>query len=398
MFANIERLGQRMDELGLDGLVATTSENVYYLTGIASVGLEIWPHSAQCYAVVTRDRLAHPHFVCFRGDVDQFLDAAVELDGAMGYGTFFREVPEGVTLTDREERLRQVSVDGPNPAAAVDALVETLRRTGVAGGRVAVDEESVPHGFLAGLQEALPTAEVRTAADVFRFARKVKTDHEVERIAAAAAVGEMGIKAVAGIARPGVTERDMVREFERTIAGLGARPKFTLIKIGRAGVAGQACPRDTALQPGDAIWFDVGCVIDGYWSDIARVYSLGEPSAKLAQCYEAMLAGEERGLAAARPGMTGKELFDITVEGVRESGVPHYRRHHVGHGIGVEIYDPVLITPTNNDVIEDGTVVNIETPYYEFGLGAVQVEDPFVVRASGNTLLTTLERNLSIIE
>jgi Xaa-Pro dipeptidase len=398
MIANLDRLGRRMDELGLDAIVATTAENVYYLTGIASVGLEIWPHSAQCYAVVTRDRLDHPHYISNRCDLDQLLDSVPPLDGALGYGPFFRELPAGVELNPREESLRAAMFDRPNPPTAVAALAETLRQAGAATGRVAVDEEGVPHGFFEAVGEAVPQASFRTGSEVLRYARKVKTAGECRRIAEAAAVAAAGITAAIGVAQPGATERDLVREFERTVVTLGARPKFTLIKFGRAGVSGQSLPSDAGLRRGDAIWFDVGCVVAGYWSDIARVYSLGEPSPKLVLYYGAMLAGEERGIFEARPGMTGKELYDITVEAVRESGVPQYRRQHVGHGIGVEIYDPVLITPNNDDVIEEGTVVNIETPYYEFGFGAVQVEDPFVVRAAGNELLTTLDRGLAVID
>lgn len=397
MLANVDRLGQRMDELRLDGLVATTFENVYYLTGIASVALEMFPHTGQCYAVVTRDRLAHPHFVCSRCEVDQFLDALPVLDGAVGFGPFFREVPDGVALSGAEEQLRLVAVDGPSPNSSVDALVEVLHRAGLVDGRVAVDEDGVPAGFFDVLSESLPGTEVRAGADVLRYTRKVKTAEEVRRVKAAAAVGELGIQAAVAVARPGATEKDLVREFERAVVGAGGRPKFTLIKFGRDAVAGQTRPTDRPLRSGDTIWFDVGGIYEGYWSDIARVFSVGEPSPKTVRYYAAMLAGEERALAEARPGMTGKELFDLTVDAVREAGVPHYRRHHVGHGIGVEVYDRVLITPASEDRLEEGTIVNIETPYYEFGFGAVHVEDPFVMRATENELLTTLTRQLSII-
>jgi Xaa-Pro dipeptidase len=43
-------------------------------------------------------------------------------------------------------------------------------------------------------------------------------------------------------------------------------------------------------------------------------------------------------------------------------------------------------------------VINIETPYYEFGLGAIHVEDPFVVRVGGNELLTKLSRELLAVD
>lgn len=398
MFANLERLARFMDEQGLDGLVATTIENVYYLTGVAAVGLEIFPHTGQAYAVVTRDALDKPHFVASRCDIDQALDAAVEIAGAIGYGVFYRELPEGVELTEGEKKLAAASVDAPVVPTPMDALVETLRRAGLAEARVGIDEDGVAHGYLDRLRGKLPRLDIREASHSLRWARKVKTEREVRSVTAAAAVAEVGIRAVCSVARPGVTELELVREFERAVAGTGGRAKFSHIKIGRGGVAGQTRPRNVALRRGDSIWFDVGCVVDGYWADIARVVNLGEPPEKLRRYYAAMKAGCDRAFAEAKPGMTGGELFALTVEAVHEAGVPHYRRNHVGHGIGVELYDRVNITPENEDVLEEGVIVNIETPYYEFGLGAVQVEDPFLMTADGNTLLTTLDRDLTVLD
>ena len=96
--------------------------------------------------------------------------------------------------------------------------------------------------------------------------------------------------------------------------------------------------------------------------------------------------------------MTGGELFELIMQASRAAGFPEYRRHHVGHGIGLEVYEAPLLAPGNQDVIEAGSVVNIETPYYEFGLGALHVEDPFLVKPDGNhELLTTLGRELHVL-
>jgi Xaa-Pro dipeptidase len=398
MLVNLDRLARRMDEAGLDAFVATTFENIYYLTGVASQPAQTHPYGGRCLAVVLRDRLATPYFLTSRCDVDQFLDSPADLAGVTGYGTFFRELADDAVLTGDEQRLYDVAVTGPAPGTALDALLDVLRRNGLTAGTIGMDEKGAPFGFLGALGEALPGARVLPAADHLRWVRKVKTPAELDRIAASAAAAETGIRAAVAAARPGATERELVREFELAVVGLGARPKFTLIKFGRAAVAGQRRPTDVPLRRGDAIWFDVGCVRDGYWSDLARVFTLGEPAPKLARYYAAVLAGEQRGLTETKPGTTGGELFDLTVDGVRQAGLPHYRRQHVGHGIGVEIYDPVLVTPGNDDVIEEGTVVNIETPYYEFGFGAVHVEDPFVVEAGGNRLLTTLDRDLGVLD
>ena len=142
---------------------------------------------------------------------------------------------------------------------------------------------------------------------------------------------------------------------------------------------------------------DVGCQYEGYWSDMARVLSMGEPTDLLARRHAAVLAGQQLAIRECRAGMTGREVFDLTVEAVREAGIPHYRRQNVGHGIGLEIYDHVLLAPGSDEPIEEGTVVNIETPYHEFGFGAVQVEDPFVVCPEGNRMLTTLRGELAVL-
>jgi Xaa-Pro aminopeptidase len=253
-------------------------------------------------------------------------------------------------------------------------------------------------GYFEALGEKLPKVELTQASSLLRWVRKVKTPEEVRRLREAAKNTERAMLAATGIAREGITEQELKREFERSIVGQGGRPVFTLIRFGRNAVAGQREPDRTPLIKGDTIWFDTGTIYQGYWSDVARIFSLGEPNERAKKIYAAMQAGEEIGIAETRVGMSGGELFDITMDASRKAGHPEYRRHHVGHGIGAEVYEPPILAPGNQDTIEAGSVINIETPYYEFGLGALHVEDPYVVRADGNhELLTTLGRELHIL-
>jgi Xaa-Pro aminopeptidase len=163
-----------------------------------------------------------------------------------------------------------------------------------------------------------------------------------------------------------------------------------MIKFGRNGIGGQVLSNRTGLRRGDTIWFDVGSSYRGYWSDLARTFSFGEPSLRVQTLYRAMVAGEQAGIDKTRPGMTGGDVFHLTMQGVRDNGEPRYRRHHVGHSIGAEVYEQPILADGNDVTIEAGMVINIETPYYEFGIGAIHVENPFVVSESGpNVLLTS---------
>jgi Xaa-Pro aminopeptidase len=280
----------------------------------------------------------------------------------------------------------------------LEGLESALKELGLSDKKVAVDELGLRAGFLDAIKDRFPKAQFTDGSAMLRWVRKVKTAEEVRRLREAAKITERAMLAATAIAREGITEFEIAREFERSIVSQDARPQFTLIRFGRNAVAGQRQPDRTPLRKGETIWFDTGALYKGYWSDIARIFSLGEPSQRAQKIYTAMLAGENVGIAKTQVGMTGGELFEITLQASQAAGHPEYRRHHLGHGIGSEVYEAPLLNPTSQDIIEEGDVINIETPYYEFGLGALHVEDPYVVNADGDhDILTTLGRELHIL-
>ncbi|HZD10344.1 MAG TPA: Xaa-Pro peptidase family protein [Candidatus Binatia bacterium] len=402
MLVNEKRLQDRMDELGLDGIVAATLPNVHYFAGFWSLALSGFPYEGQCYAVVTRDEPTCPIVVSSTVELDQVQDgiaAGFPVKDTVNFGTFYREGPFlDVELSDEEKHLKSIAMERDPLGGPLPGLIAALKQLGLAGKKVGLDELGLRRDVYEGVQEKMPQTTFVNASALLRWVRKVKTPEEIRRLREVVKITERAILAATAIARRGVTEVEVAREFERSIVSQGGRPQFSLIRFGRNAVAGQRVHSRTELQEGDVIWFDTGALYDGYWSDIARGFSLGEPHKRAAEIYQAMVSGEESGIAQTKVGMTGGELFDITMQAARDAGAPHYRRHHVGHGIGSEVYEPPLLAPNNRDVIEAGSVVNIETPYYEFGLGGLHVEDPFVVHADGNhELLTTLPRTLQVL-
>lgn len=388
MLANIERLKRKMAEDDLDGMIAATIENVQYLTGIRSVSLHLHPYFGQCYAVITRDAPAKVALVSSTGEVDQVLDASGDIVDAVNFGTFYRERYSEDGLPDHEQRLHRLTNNPPEPNGGA-ALASAIKRMGLTGKRVGFDENGFRIGIEASLRAALPSTTFVASAAAFAWVRRVKTEEEVRRIARSALITEQAIQAAVSIARPGITEHELYLEFNRSVASQGGRAEFTMIKFGRNSVSGQVLSNRSELKSGDTIWFDVGSTYEGYWSDLARTFSFGEPSQRVRDLYRAMVAGEQAGIDQTRPGMTGGQVFDLTVQAVRANGEPRYRRHHVGHCIGAEVYEQPILAPGNDVEIEAGMVINIETPYYEFGVGAVHVENPFVVKADGPNVLLT---------
>jgi Xaa-Pro aminopeptidase len=219
----------------------------------------------------------------------------------------------------------------------------------------------------------------------------------VELLRRAATLAEQGIQAAFAAAAPGATERELASVVAATMAAGGGEPRFVVVTAGARSALSDARPTDLALTPGDLLRLDVGCTVDGYWSDTARTAVLGDPDDLQSRRYAALLAGEQRQLESARPGVRACELFRVAVDAVEAAGIRPYRRHHCGHAIGGEVYERPIVAPATDDVLRKGMVLCVETPFYELGWGGMMVEDTIAVTEQGVDLLTTADRSLRVI-
>jgi Xaa-Pro dipeptidase len=290
-----------------------------------------------------------------------------------------------------------LAVDREPKSNALEALMSALEETGLTDHTIGLDEKGIDPAFPPELERRLPRLKIKPAASIFGQIRMVKTEEEIKRLRAAVKVTEQAMLKALSMAREGVTEAQMVKEFQKALIDQGGQPLLTSLRIGRLTAFGQCEPGDTPLRKGDRIWLDVGCRHQGYSTDIARTFALGDPGDRARRYYEAVLEGEERGLQTAKAGVKAEDVFHATVARVREAGIPDFRRHHVGHGIGIDIYDPPLLAPGDETILEQGMVLNIEPPYYEIGTGALAVEDTFVVTKGRPELLTSISRQLEAL-
>ena len=383
------RLAGVLEAEGLDALIATTTENLYYVTGFRSLAHALF-RGLELYGVFTR---------AGTGLVIPFIDTTgvaadeIRVDQLACYGKFFFDYGDDPGVVGAKVRAWTSAA----MASPVDALVKVLGDLGVRGKRIGVDESGLFPSAWRTLEQQLTGSTLVPAYQLFRRARMVKSPEEVARLERAAQIAEDGVAAVLAMLKPGVTEREAAYVYEAEILKRGAQPFFTVITIGERAALADVYPAERALKPGDMVRFDLGCVYQGYRSDIARTAVLGKPGDKLARYYAAILAGEKAGMAAMKPGVAVSRIFEVAVKATRENGMPHYQRHHVGHGIGLEPYDPPTLNAATETPLEPGMVFCVETPYYEHGWGGVQVEDAVEVTAAGIRRLTRSSQDLAII-
>ncbi|MFA9444479.1 M24 family metallopeptidase [Egicoccus sp. AB-alg6-2] len=380
---HLDRLRAALAEAPFDVFVAGSPANVAHATGYRSVAGELF-RAHQMAAVVTPDDVV---LVCPVADAAPAADAGMAADTIVHYGRFFFEVADGSGLS-------APPVDQHGDLAA--ALATALGRIG-ATARLGLDIEGLGASWPA-VEAALPPGSV--VVDASAWAKQVrarKLPAEVELLRQAARLAEEGIDRAILKAGPGITERELAAEVAHAMVAGGGSPRFVVVTSGPRSALADATPTDRQLAGGDLLRFDVGCVLHGYWSDIGRTAVVGDPDQLQQRRYEAIYAGEQAQLELVRPGVTARELFDVAVETVETHGLAPYRRHHCGHGIGREVYEPPIIAPSYDTPLEPGMTFCFETPFYELGWGGMMVEDTLVVTEDGCQMLSSSDRSLRVV-
>jgi Xaa-Pro dipeptidase len=247
------------------------------------------------------------------------------------------------------------------------------------------------------VEKALPQVVLVPAADGFRRSRAIKLPEELDLLRHASHITDQAIEDAAMMMRAGVSELEIAAEITRAIVAGGGIPRFVVVTSGERSSRADAYPRCRPLQEGDLVRMDIGATVDGYYSDMARTYAVGDPGSLARDRYAALLRGQRLELDLIRPGVTAREVFVAAIEEVRKGVLPEYKRNHCGHGIGLRPSEFPLIEPRSETILEPGMVLCVETPYYEIGWGGMMVEDTVIVTSDGQDLLTHASRELCAV-
>lgn len=398
---NWPRLHSAMEAADVDVLVASTPPNVTYLSDFWS--LSHWSRrAAQAFAVARRTRERAVEVVVPLSNADLLsTDPATAPTAVAAYGTFaFTGNSDAAARLLPEERLVAQLLDGDG-GRIHDSALDALRAAIIDAARgrrarVALEAGGLEPQEVAHLRASLPGMAWEDGVALLRDVRAVKTAREVELLRAAAVRSAEAMHEALDATSVGDHEIDVQIRFHAGLVQRGVEPFLTSITSGRRTVLpnGQAGTR--VLELGDLVRFDGGGRYHRYAADVARVGAVGEATAKQRDYYRAIRDGLEAAIGMVRAGVRVSDVFARAVESTRQAGLTQFERTHCGHGIGIENYDEPSINPANDAVLEDGMVICIETPYYEFGWGGIQVEDTLLVTPTGAERFTASPVELPI--
>jgi Xaa-Pro aminopeptidase len=383
-----ERLEAALEAAGVDALVVSSPADVAYLTGFASLSRTVYRTELLAVYSAAGTGLVIPAI-----DAPALAAGDAAADHVACHGRFFVDLAE--RADDAAQRAARLVTEAADTAG--DALARVLAALGLGAARVGLDDAALTRAAAAALGARLAGVSVIPAVGAVARARAVKGPWEIDCLAQALRAAEESIHAVLGELAPGTTEREAVACYERALAERGAAPLAPIIAFGENAALPAAYPTARALRAGDLVRFDLGCALKGYHADVARMAVFGEPGAAATRAYDAVEAGVGAALAAIRPGVEAGAVFEAAVAAVRAAGIPGFRRHHVGYGIGLEPAETPWLVP-GGGALEPGMVLRVETPYYELGAFGVNVKETVLVTRGGAAVMNRSNRGLVVLD
>jgi len=357
------RLGERMEESGVDVLFLAPSADLEYLTGverqIPNFGEVAYAHGWVTGAFFRPG--ADPIFVLPR------MFAAFDLrEGLDGEVVVVSETDDGPAVFERVTR-------GLGPAASV-----------AIGDRVWA-ETTLNLGRILGYDR------LRPGSSLVNVLRRVKTAEELEAMQRAIATVEHAMAATAPLVVPGVTMADLVEAVEHELRVAGSRcPSFTthiFTGLGEDDLDSGTATARRLMTEGTSVMFDFGGVVDGYCSDFGRTVCCGEPPAEYVEIYEVMLAAQEAGRAATTPGTLARDVNAACRKPIEDAALGEHFRHRMGHGIGMDVHERPFISTEDETPLEPGMTFTDEPSIIIPGRYSVRIEDIVVCEEGGGRKL-----------
>lgn len=244
-------------------------------------------------------------------------------------------------------------------------------------------------------------AELVATTGLVERMRSIKEPGEIERIRAATALADAAFERLLRAGLVGRTEREVALALESDMRAQGAEQASfdAIVAAGAHGALPHAQPRDAEIRRGELVVIDWGARLDGYCSDCTRTVAAGDPAADARETYRLVLEAQLAGVQAVAAGRGTKEVDGIARGVIDAAGHGQEFGHGLGHGVGLDIHEaPTLSRRAPNEQLAPGNVVTIEPGIYLPGRFGVRIEDLVVVTDDGCEILTSMDKELTVVE
>lgn len=277
------------------------------------------------------------------------------------------------------------------------------------------------------LQHVFRAEATGNASALIRHIRMIKTPWEIEQMRISARKHEAVYREIPACYRPGMRDIELQIEIEKRMRVHGSLGYFRAfgsnmdIFMGSllAGEnAGEPSPFDfalggtgmhasgplgangTLLREGTTVMADMSGNYTAYQTDMTRVFSIGKLPDRAYRVHRVALEIQARMERTAKPGVPCAELYRDALAMAGQEGLEdcfmgtRFQAKFVGHGVGLEINELPVLTTRSKDILQPGMTFAFEPKFVLAGIGAVGIENTFLVTDSGVEKITLLDENI----
>ena len=376
--ARITKVQDAIKEMGMDACLLRVDVHIFYLTGLVFNGYYYLPAEGKPYWFVKRpNNLTGEHIVMIRKpeQIAEFLQA------------------KGISFPQY-------------------LLLET---------------DEMAYNECIRLQMMFQMPVIGNATTLMRQIRMIKTPWEIAQLRLSAQKHAEAYAKIPSCYRTGMTDIEFQIEIERQMRLQGSIGVFHVFgpnmnifmgSVLAGSNAGAASPFDFALggngqtplcpvgangallKEGMAVMIDMAGNFTPYLTDMTRVFSIGKIPNIARRAHQVALDIEEEMMQLACPGFSCAELYHKALARVEKEGLTDYfmgtvqQAKFIGHGIGLQINELPVFSARSKEVLLPNMVVALEPKFVIPEVGAVGIENTFLVTETGVEKLTLFEQEI----
>jgi Xaa-Pro aminopeptidase len=236
-------------------------------------------------------------------------------------------------------------------------------------------QPALPAAMCFSMRAVRPGLEIEIDPGIMASLRVRKDARELAGLRRAARLADETAAWLGELDLAGYSERALEAEIAIRFLRAGAGTYDYIIATGPNAAVPHHRSGDDPIAPDRPLLADFGCVVDGYHSDMTRMYFPEALEPEVQEAYAVVCEAYDAVLAMLRPGVTCEDADRAARDVIEAAGHGEHFLSRTGHGIGLEIHEEPYLRSGGTRTLEAGHVFSVEPSIAVAGRFGVRYEN-----------------------